>query len=401
MSKTWDVAIIGGGIVGTATGMALVRRGGVRVVVLEAEPKLAAHQTGNNSGVIHSGLYYKPGSLKAQNCVEGRLAMYRFCEEHEIAHDRCGKLVVATRPSEIPALDELERRGRANGLEGLRRLRAGELKDYEPAVAGIAGLHVADTGIVDYTAVTHAFARIVSEADGQVWTGARVSSVSRQNGSLVLETSKGTVESRTLINCAGLQSDRVARLCGVEPGVTIVPFRGEYYELVPGRQSLVRNLIYPVPDPRFPFLGVHFTRMIKGGVEAGPNAVLAFRREGYTRTSFSARDSLEMFANKGFWRMAAKYWTMAVGEWHRSFSKRAFVRALQGLIPELRGADVHRSGAGVRAQALDPQGRLLDDFRIVEADRMVHVLNAPSPAATASISIGEAIARMAANSFGI
>jgi len=401
MSQAWDVAIIGGGIVGTATAMALVRRAGVRVVVLEAEPTLAAHQTGHNSGVIHSGLYYKPGSLKARNCVEGREAMYRFCAEHQIPHERCGKLVVATEPSHLPALEELERRGRANGLEGLRRLRAEELTEYEPAVAGIAGLHVPHTGIVDYTAVTTAFGRIVSEAGGEVWTGARVSSVTRRNGSLVLDTTKGAVESRTLINCAGLQSDRVARLCGVEPGVKIVPFRGEYYELVPERQSLVRNLIYPVPDPRFPFLGVHFTRMIRGGIEAGPNAVLAFRREGYRRNSFSIRDSLEMFAYMGFWKMAAKYWLMAVGEWHRSFSKRAFVKALQGLIPELRDEDVHPSGAGVRAQALDPQGALLDDFRIVEAEQMVHVLNAPSPAATASISIGEAIAGMAAKSFRI
>jgi (S)-2-hydroxyglutarate dehydrogenase len=401
MGSVWDVAIIGGGIVGTATGMALVRRGGLRVVVLEAESALAAHQTGHNSGVIHSGLYYKPGSLKARNSVEGRRALYRFCAEQGIPHDRCGKLVVATRPSEIPALDELEHRGRANGLEGLRRLRGEELQDYEPAVRGIAGLHVPDTGIVDYTRVTQAFAGIVTASGGEVWTGARVVGVARRSGSLVLETTAGPVESRTLINCAGLQSDRVARLCGVEPGVRIVPFRGEYYEVVPGRQSLVRNLIYPVPDPRFPFLGVHFTRMIGGGVEAGPNAVLAFRREGYTRTSFSVRDSLDMFGYAGFWRMAAKYWPMAVGEWHRSFSSRAFVRALRTLVPELRMEDVHRSGTGVRAQALDPQGRLLDDFRIVEADRMVHVLNAPSPAATASISIGEAIAAMATKSFGI
>jgi L-2-hydroxyglutarate oxidase len=401
MSSTFDVAIIGGGIVGTATGMALVRRPGVRVVILEAESTLAAHQTGHNSGVIHSGLYYKPGSMKATNCVEGRQAMYRFCEAHGIAHDRCGKLVVATDPSQLAALDELERRGLANGLAGLRRLRGGDLKEYEPTVTGVAGLLVPDTGIVDYTAVTHAFARIVAEAGGDVRTSARVSQVMRRNGTLVLETAQGPVEARALINCAGLQSDRVARLCGVEPGVQIVPFRGEYYELVPERQSLVRNLIYPVPDPRFPFLGVHFTRMINGGVEAGPNAVLAFRREGYTRTSLSLRDTAEMFAYPGFWRMAAKYWRMAIGEWHRSFSKRAFVKALQGLVPDLRNEDVHPSGAGVRAQALDPKGALLDDFRIVEADRMVHVLNAPSPAATASISIGEAIAGMASRSFGI
>lgn len=401
MSGTFDVAIIGGGIVGAATGMALVGRPGARIVILEAEPTLAAHQTGHNSGVIHSGLYYKPGSLKAINCVEGREAMYRFCEEHGIAHDRCGKLVVVTDPSQMPALEELERRGRANGLTGLRRLRADQLKEYEPAVAGLAGLLVPQTGIVDYTAVTQAFARVVSEAGGEVWTSARVLGVRRNNGGLVLETVRGPVEARALINCAGLQSDRVARLCGVEPGVQIVPFRGEYYELVPERQSLVRNLIYPVPDPRFPFLGVHFTRMIAGGVEAGPNAVLAFRREGYTKTSFSARDSAEMFGYFGFWRMAARYWPMAVGEWHRSLSKRAFVKALRGLVPELVDEDIYPSGAGVRAQALDPRGALLDDFRIVEADRMVHVLNAPSPAATASISIGEKIAGMARRSFGL
>ena len=389
-----DVAIIGGGVVGTATGMALARRG-VSVAILEAESTLAAHQTGHNSGVIHSGLYYKPGSLKARNSVEGRRALYRFCEEHGVPHERCGKLVVATGPSELPALDELERRGRANGLDGLRRLRGEELKDYEPAVVGIAGLLVPETGIVDYSVVTAAYARLVTAAGGEVRTGARVRRVLRRADGLVLETAAGPFEARTLINCAGLQSDRVARLCGVDPGVTIVPFRGEYYEVVPERWSLVRNLIYPVPDPRFPFLGVHFTRMIGGGVEAGPNAVLAFRREGYTRTSFSARDTAAMFAFPGFWRMAAKYWPMAIGEWHRSFSSRAFVKALQKLIPDLRGEDVRPAGAGVRAQALDRQGRLLDDFRIVRGERMVHVLNAPSPAATASIAIGEAIAGMA------
>jgi L-2-hydroxyglutarate oxidase len=402
MSKTWDVAIVGGGIVGTATGMAIACRAArPSVVVLEAETRVAAHQTGNNSGVIHSGLYYKPGSLKARNCVEGREAMYRFCEEHAIPHDRCGKLVVATSAGQMPALEELYRRGTANGLQGLRRLEAAELKEFEPAVVGVAGLHVRETGIVDYTAVTNTFARLLGESGGQVRTGARVTAVRRQAGSLALETTEGAVEARALINCAGLQSDRVARLCGVEPGVKIIPFRGEYYELVPSRQSLVRNLIYPVPDPRFPFLGVHFTRMIKGGVEAGPNAVLAFRREGYSRTSFSATDSLEMLGYAGFWRMAGKYWRMGLDEMYRSASKKAFVRALQTLVPELGAGDVHPSGAGVRAQALDPQGVLLDDFRIVEAERMIHVLNAPSPAATASIAIGRAIAGMAAKSFGV
>jgi len=401
MSAPWDVAIIGGGIVGTATGMELARGGRASVVVLEAEEALAAHQTGHNSGVIHSGLYYKPGSLKARNCVEGREAMYRFCEAHQIPHERCGKLVVATTPEHLAPLDELERRGRANGLEGMRRLEAGDLREYEPEVAGIAGLHVPHTGIVDFAAVTEAFARLVRESGGDVRTSSRVLRVERRPDGVVLETARGAVEARALINCAGLQSDRVARMCGVDPGVRIVPFRGEYYELAPARQHLVRNLIYPVPDPRFPFLGVHFTRMIHGGVEAGPNAVLAFRREGYTRTSFSPRDALDLFAFPGFWRMSAKYWRMGVGEMHRSFSKRAFVAALRELLPALGDDDVHPSGAGVRAQALDPKGVLLDDFHIVEAERMIHVLNAPSPAATASISIGREIAAMAARAFAL
>ena len=399
--QPFDVAIVGGGIVGLATAMAIARQKTARLVVLEAEAKLAAHQTGNNSGVIHSGLYYKPGSLKARNCVEGREAMYRFCAEHGIPHERCGKLVVASGPGELPALEELERRGRANGLQGLRRLGPEHLKEYEPAVAGIAGLHVEETGIVDYTAVTEAFARVVGERGGEIRLGARVERVARDNGALVLATPGGDVRCRALINCAGLQSDRVARLCGVEPGLTIAPFRGEYYELVPARQHLVRNLIYPVPDPQFPFLGVHFTRMIRGGVEAGPNAVLAFRREGYRVTSFSLRDSAELIAYPGFWRMAARHWKMGFGEMHRSLSKRAFVRALRKLVPELGDEDLHRSGAGVRAQALEPDGSLVDDFRIVEAECMIHVLNAPSPAATASISIGRTIAEMASRNFGM
>jgi L-2-hydroxyglutarate oxidase len=399
--KPYDVAVIGGGIVGTATAMALVAEAHASLVLLEAESKLAAHQTGNNSGVIHSGLYYKPGSLKAMNCTEGRELMYRFCEQHQIAHERCGKLVVATSPAEITALDELERRGRANGLRGLRRLAPEDLREFEPAVAGIAGLHVPDTGIVDYGDVTEAFAAVVVAAGGEIRTRARVTGVRRGIGELVLLTSAGEFSCRALINCAGLQSDRVARLCGVPPGVRIVGFRGEYYELVPERRHLVRNLIYPVPDPRFPFLGVHFTRMIRGGVEAGPNAVLAFKREGYSRTSFSAGDMAELLAYPGFWRMAARHWRMGLGEMYRSASTRAFVRALRRLVPELRLADVRPGGAGVRAQALDPGGALVDDFRIVEAERMIHVLNAPSPAATASISIGRTIAGMAARSFGL
>jgi L-2-hydroxyglutarate oxidase len=398
MSTTYEIAIIGGGIVGLATAMALTKSGHTSVVILEAENRLAAHQTGHNSGVIHSGIYYKPGSLKAKNCVSGRLAMYRFCADNGIAYDNCGKLIVATTPEEIPALNRLWDRGVANGLEGIRRLKAEEIKDYEPHAAGIDAIHVPQTGIVDYIGVTEAYGRIVQAAGGEIMTNARVLKFNAAPGEFVMQTPRGEIHTRNLINCAGLQSDRVARLCGVEPGLQIVPFRGEYYEIRPDRQFLVNNLIYPVPDPTFPFLGVHFTRMIKGGVEAGPNAVLALKREGYT-WALSPNDLLQYALYSGFWHMAWKHWRMGFGEIYRSLSKKAFVKALQRLMPELRDEDVHRSGAGVRAQALEPKGQLSDDFRILEVPRMVHVLNAPSPAATASISIGEAIAEMARKNF--
>jgi L-2-hydroxyglutarate oxidase len=399
MAEQFDVAVVGGGIVGTATAMVLARDFHWKVVVLEAEDKLAGHQTGHNSGVIHSGLYYKPGSLKAKNCTVGRETMYRFCKEQGIAHDACGKIVVATLPEELPALDELERRGKANGLQGLKRLSQGELRQYEPHVAGIAGLHVPQTGIVDFPAVTEAYARLVREQGGEVRTGSRVIRVHRAAQGITLETVKGEVQARNLINCAGLQSDRIARLCGLNPGIQIIPFRGEYYELVPEKHGLVRNLIYPVPDARFPFLGVHFTRMIHGGVEAGPNAVLAFKREGYDRSSFSGGDVWEMVRFSGFWRMASKYWKTGMGEFHRSYSKPAFVRALQKLMPEIAEADLKPAGAGVRAQAVERTGQLVDDFRIVEAEKMIHVLNAPSPAATASLSIGKTLADLARRNF--
>lgn len=397
--KQYDVAIIGGGIIGCATAMALTRKKPISALILEAESTLAAHQTGNNSGVIHSGLYYKPGSLKAKNCVQGREAMYKFCAENEIAHERCGKVVVATHDEEIPMLNTLEERGRANGLKGIRRLSIEELEEYEPHVSGIDGLFVPDTGIVDYIQVTEKFAEIAKKNGSDIHLYSRVTSCQRSSGWLVLETTQGIVHCKNLVNCAGLQSDRVAKTCGVEPGLKIIPFRGEYYELIPESQHLVKNLVYPVPDLEFPFLGVHFTRMIQGGVEAGPNAVLAFKREGYKKTSFSIRDSLETFTYGGFIKLIRPYWKMGFGEMWRSFSKKAFVKALQRLIPELRTSDVSSGGSGVRAQALEPNGTLLDDFRIVEADRMIHVLNAPSPAATASISIGEKIADMAEKNF--
>ncbi len=293
-AKTYDIAIIGGGIVGLATAYTLAPSQGRSRVVLEAEARLAAHQTGNNSGVIHSGLYYKPGSLKARNCVEGREALYRFCAEHGVAHERCGKIVVATRPDELPRLDELHQRGTANGLVGMSRLGADEIREFEPHAAGVGGLHVPETGIVDYVQTSQTFARLAAEKGAEVRTEALVRGLHRAADGLTLETTGGEFHCRNLIACAGLQADRVARMCGVEPGLRIVPFRGEYYQLRREREHLVRNLIYPVPDPRFPFLGVHFTRMVKGGIEAGPNAVLALKRTGYTRTSFSLRDVAEM-----------------------------------------------------------------------------------------------------------
>lgn len=401
MSSIYDIAVIGGGIVGLATALTLTRRGGVRLIVVEAERDVAQHQTGHNSGVIHSGLYYKPGSHKARNCTEGRAALIQFCEEHGIPYECCGKVVVAVDEGELPALDELERRGRANGLLGIRRLAAGELRDYEPNVVGVAGLWVPETGIVDYRAVARKYAELVKAQEGTLCLQARVTKVERRSDELILHTTQGDIQTRNLINCGGLHSDRLARLCGLDPGLQIVPFRGEYYEIVPERRHLVKNLIYPVPDPRFPFLGVHFTRTIAGSVEAGPNAVLAFRREGYGRWQMSARDLVGYATYGGFWRMAWKYWRTGLGELRRSFSKRAFHQALQRLMPELRCDDLRPFGAGVRAQAVEPSGTLVDDFRFVEAERMIHVLNAPSPAATASLSIGRTIADMAARNFAI
>lgn len=387
-----DVAIVGGGIVGLATGRALALERRRRVVVLEAEDEVARHQTGHNSGVVHSGLYYKPGSLKAETCVAGRDALYRFCDEHGIAYERCGKLVVATDASELPALDELERRGRANGLQGLRRLGPEEIREREPEVAGVAGLEVTETGIVDFVAVARALARELREHGGEVRTGARVLSVRAAADGLVVETAAGAVEAARLVNCAGLQCDRVARLCGVEPKVRIVPFRGEYYEVVPERRGLVRDLVYPVPDPRFPFLGVHFTRTIDGRIEAGPNAVLALKREGYRWRDVAWHDVAEMALYPGLWRLAGRYWRTGAMEVWRSLSKRRFVAALRRLVPAIREDDVEAAGAGVRAQAVDRSGRLLDDFCLMAGERSLHVLNAPSPGATASLAIGRAIA---------
>ena len=393
MPKRYEVAVAGGGIVGLATALALVETGHASVVVLEAEERLAAHQSSHNSGVIHSGLYYHPDSLKARTCRQGREALYRFCAEEGIPYRQDGKLVVATSPAEMTLLGQLETRGRANGLTGIRQLGREELRELEPEVSGLAGLWVPETGVVDFAKVAAAFARRLQTAGVEIRTGARVLSAQEDGSALVVETSGGEVQASLLVTCAGLQADRVARACGVDPGLMIIPFRGEYYELVPGRRGLVRHPIYPVPDPRFPFLGVHFTRTIDDRVHAGPNAVLAFKREGYRRSDVLAGDVAEMLSFVGFWRMAARYWRTGLAEMERSLSKRSFVRALQRLVPNLLPEDLEPGGSGVRAQAVDRSGALVTDFQIVEGPRSLHVLNAPSPAATASISIGRHIAR--------
>lgn len=390
-SKLYDFVIIGGGIIGTATAMALLKSFDCTILIIEAENKLAAHQTGNNSGVIHSGLYYKPGSLKAKYCSEGRQLMYNFCEEHNIRFKRTGKIVVANNQLEVKGLNTLFERGISNGLKGIKKINREELIEYEPHVNGIEGLFVPQTGIVDFSHVTNTYAQIIMAAGGEIETDCKFFSLSGSKDELIIKTSKGDVKSKFLLNCGGLYSDRIAKLCGIDPGLQIIPFRGEYYKLKKDKENLVKNLIYPVPDSRFPFLGVHFTSMINGGVEIGPNALLAFKRVGYSIKDFSFRDLSQMIAYKGFWKMAAKYYKTGFDEFKRSLSKTAFVRAINKLVPEIESTDIEKSGAGVRAQAVDPAGRLIDDFKIVETERMIHVLNAPSPAATASISIGKYI----------
>ena len=393
MNKSSDLAIIGGGIVGCATALAIINRNpGLKITLFEKEPHLAGHQTGHNSGVIHAGLYYRPGSLKAITCCSGREALYRFCSEHGIPHQRCGKVVVAVDETEVPALEELERRGQANGLDGLQRLSPAELREREPHVRGIDGLFVPQTGIVDYGQVTRKMAEIFCARGGEVRLGMPISRIRKENSGYLLEGGHSSFRTGALINCAGLHADRVARLAGLHPTMQIVPFRGEYYRLKKQSGRLVRHLIYPVPDPQMPFLGVHFTRMIDDTVEAGPNAVLAMQREGYRRRDISPSDLLRTLAFSGFWKLSARFWRLGIEEYGRSFSKALFVKSLQRLIPEIRSNDLVAGGSGVRAQAVDDRGQLLDDFHIISEGRMVHVLNAPSPAATASLSIGEQIA---------
>lgn len=395
----WDVAVVGAGIVGLATAHAL-QGARLRVAVLEAEARVAAHQSGHNSGVIHSGLYYAPGSLKARTCARGRELLYAFCAAEGIAHARRGKLVLATAAAELDALAELERRGRAHQLAGLRRLDPPAIRELEPEAAGVAGLWVSETGVVDFARVAAALAARVAER-GEVRTAARVRRVRRSGGAgagLEVETVAGLVRCRHLVNCAGLESDRLARRCGLRPRLRIVPLRGRYQDLRPERAHLVRGLIYPVPDPRLPFLGVHLTRAVDGRVHAGPNAFLSLRRGGYGRFNFSPRDAASTLLYPGFWRFARRFWRQGAAELARSLGRGAFARELRRLVPALAAGDLLSGGSGVRAQAVDTAGRLLDDFVILDAPAMTHVLNAPSPAATAALAIGEEIAARVARS---
>jgi L-2-hydroxyglutarate oxidase len=393
---TYDLIVVGGGIVGLATALkTLTQRPGSRVAVIEKEPRVARHQTGNNSGVIHSGLYYKPGSLKARNCREGYDELLRFCRDENIPHEICGKIVVAVNESQLPALEELHRRGVANGLQGLRWLDGAGIREIEPHCAGIKGLHVPQTGIVDYGVVSEKYAERIRAAGGEIFLGEKVEAIHRSADGVEVVTPQATRRARVLISCAGLHSDRIARLTQPDLPLRITPFRGEYYVLRPEAKRLVRHLIYPVPDPAFPFLGVHFTRMIDGGVECGPNAVFAFGREAYRKTQFNLRDTWESLSWPGFRVVARKYWRTGLGEFHRSFSKAAFVRALQQLIPEIRAEHLEPGGAGIRAQACARDGKLVDDFSIIEDGHVVHVCNAPSPAATASLAIGTTLSRLA------
>jgi L-2-hydroxyglutarate oxidase LhgO len=391
------VVIIGAGIVGLAAGLEFkLRYPDTDLIVLEKEAGVARHQTGHNSGVVHSGIYYKPGSLKARLCVSGARAMFRFCQEHEIPFSICGKVIVATEKSELPRLEELYRRGIANGIPNLRMIAGEEIREIEPHASGISGIHVPRTGITDFSLVAQKLADMIHQLGGKIHCGASVLGISQSANEICVETTKGEFTGTYAVNCAGLYSDRIARMSTSRDEVRIVPFRGEYYEIAPEKLQLVQSLIYPVPDPRFPFLGVHFTRRIGGGVEAGPNAVLAFRREGYRKTDFSLSETADTLMFPGFWRMAFKNWKSGVGEYYRSYSKGAFVSALRRLVPALTPSDLKRGGAGVRAQALDRDGTLIDDFRFEDTARIMHVYNVPSPAATASLVIAkELVSRIA------
>jgi L-2-hydroxyglutarate oxidase len=395
-----DIIIIGGGIVGLATGLKLtLNHPDLKILILEKEDRLAPHQTGNNSGVIHSGIYYKPGSLKATNCIDGYNQLIRFCDQEDIPYDLCGKVIVATSEAELPTLNMLHERGVTNGLKGLRMLEPEEIHEIEPHVKGIKGIRVPQTGIIDFTEVTLKYGQKIRENGGEIKLGTKVTGIKKQSDGAIVETNQGAFETSLVVNCAGLYSDKIAALTQKGVDVRIIPFRGEYYKITAEKEYLVKNLIYPVPDPGFPFLGVHFTRMIKGGIEAGPNAVLVFAREGYTKSKINIPELVESLTWPGFLKIAGKYWKTGFGEMYRSFSKTAFTKALQRLMPEVSKKDLIPGGAGIRAQACDRKGGLLDDFSIIENDIAINVLNAPSPAATSSLAIGDKISSLVLKRF--
>lgn len=399
--KKYDVVIIGAGIVGLATAYKLIeQKPQLKIVVLEKEKDIALHQTGHNSGVIHSGIYYKPGSLKAINCKTGYNQLLRFCEDNGIQYDLCGKIIVAFEEKELTSLENIYKRGIDNGLVGIKKINQQEIKEREPHCSGISGIFVPQTGIIDYKDVSKKYRDIFLEYGGELELGQKVTDIKQQNGVNYVETEVSTFESKWVINCAGLYSDKIAKLTSDDVDFQIIPFRGEYYEIKKEKQYLVKNLIYPVPNPDFPFLGVHFTRMIKGGVEAGPNAVFAFRREGYTNTDIHLKELWESLAFRGFQKVVAKYWRDGMYEMYRSYSKQAFVKALQRLIPDIQSEDIVKGGAGVRAQACDSKGNLIDDFLIYEKEGVINVCNAPSPAATSSIAIGQTISKKIIKSLG-
>jgi (S)-2-hydroxyglutarate dehydrogenase len=397
----YDVTVIGGGIVGLATALRIKEQNpSLKLLIIEKEDVVAKHQTGHNSGVIHSGLYYKPGSLKATNCIKGYDMLLDLCQKEDIKYDLCGKIVVATQPEQISILDGLFERGKQNGLDGFKMLNSEQIKEYEPHVKGLKGFFVPQTGIIDYTDVCKKYLAKTQKLGGEIAFNEKVESISTKNGVSVVKTSKNTYETKLVVNCAGLYSDKVGQMTDERANnLRITPFRGEYFEIKPEKQYLVKNLIYPVPDPNFPFLGVHFTRMIHGGVEAGPNAVLAFRREGYKKLDIHFGELFETLAWPGFRKVAAKYWQTGLGEMYRSFSKAAFTKALQELIPEIQADDLVAGAAGVRAQACDREGGLLDDFAIYENQQAINVCNAPSPAATSSLSIGQTVSELVLKRF--
>jgi len=402
IDRQYDVVVVGGGIIGLATSMKLTQDfPNLKVAVLEKEKEVAQHQTGHNSGVIHAGIYYAPGSQKANFCSTGGKLLRDFCDEYGIAYDMCGKLIVATDDSEVPQLEELFKRGTENGAQGLRMVNQEEIKDIEPYSAGVKAILSPNTGIIDYFEVSQAYATRMRENGGDLLTNVEVISIENKDNLVYINTTSGTVVAKYVLNCAGLHADTVARMMGVDVGVKIVPFRGEYFSIIPEKEHMVKGLIYPVPDPSMPFLGVHFTRRINGSVEAGPNAVLAFAREGYKKTDVNLKDTLGTLSYSGFWKMSAKYWKVGMHEQYRSLVKGVFVKSLQKLMPEITGDDLGDSGAGVRAQVIDSNGGLLQDFAIEASANAIHVLSAPSPGATSSLTISEYIVDLAQESFDL